>query len=124
MATAEGARDPGAEEIGSAAIAALDRLIHEPARLLIMTILATAEAADFVYLARETGLTRGNLGAHLVRLETAGYVEIEKTYRGKIPRTVCRMTDKGLAAYRAYRDALRRTADLLPDVPAPSESEN
>ncbi len=110
------AREPAAG--GRAAeIAALDRLIHEPARLLIVTILATTEAADFVYLARETGLTAGNLGAHLARLEAAGSVAIEKTYRGKVPRTVCRLTEAGLAAYRGYRDALRRTAEQLPDVP-------
>lgn len=123
MATLEGGRVPGAADYGALEIAALDRLIHEPARLLIMRILATAKAADFIYLARETGLTKGNLGAHLVRLEAAGYIEIEKTYRGKVPRTVCRMTEKGLAAYRTYRDALRRTADLLPDVLTTSESE-
>ena len=105
-----------------AGIAALDRLIHEPARLLIMTILATVEAADFVYLARETGLTTGNLGAHLAKLEGAGYIEIEKTYRGKVPRTVCRLTDAGLTAYRGYRQALRRTANALPDVSATPRS--
>ncbi len=108
--------------VRAADIASLDRLIHEPARLLIMTILATVEAADFVYLARETGLTKGNLGAHLVRLEGSGYIEIEKTYRGKIPRTVCRLTDAGLAAFRTYRDALRHTADQLPDGSAISGS--
>jgi DNA-binding MarR family transcriptional regulator len=108
--------------VHAADIAALDRVIHEPARLVIMTILATVEAADFVYLAREAGLTRGNLGAHLVRLEAAGYVEIEKTYRGRIPRTVCRMTETGMTAYRGYRAAIRRTADSLPDVPGVTES--
>jgi DNA-binding MarR family transcriptional regulator len=105
-----------------AGIAALDRLIHEPARLLIMTILATVEAADFVYLARETGLTTGNLGAHLAKLEGAGYIEIEKTYRGKVPRTVCRLTEAGLRAYRGYCQVLRRTANELPDVPASPRS--
>lgn len=108
--------------LGPAEIASLDRLIHEPARLMIMTILATAEAADFLYLARETGLTKGNLGAHLARLEAAGYVKIEKTYRGRVPRTICRLTDTGLAAYRAYRDALRRMAERLPEAVAPSGS--
>ncbi len=102
----------------TAGIASLDRLIHEPARLMIVTVLATVAEADFVYLVRETGLTKGNLGAHLVRLESAGYLEIEKTYHGKVPRTVCRLTDAGLAAYRTYRDALRRTAAELPEVPA------
>ena len=58
----------------------LDRLIHEPARLAIMAILYAAEEADFLFLLREAGLTKGNLSAHLSRLEEAGYVEIEKTF--------------------------------------------
>ena len=112
--------DSAAGASRAAAIAALDRLIHEPARLMIVTVLATVVEADFVYLVRETGLTKGNLGAHLVRLEAAGYLEIEKTFHGRVPRTVCRLTDGGLAAYRTYRDALRRTADELPEGPASS----
>jgi DNA-binding MarR family transcriptional regulator len=104
----------------SAAIASLDRLIHEPARLMIVTVLATVAEADFIYLVRETGLTKGNVGAHLVRLEAAGYLEIEKTFHGKVPRTVCRLTDAGLAAYRTYRDALRHTAAELPEAPVGS----
>ncbi len=104
----------------AATIASLDRLIHEPARLMIVTVLATVAEADFIYLVRETGLTKGNLGAHLVRLEAAGYLEIEKTFHGRVPRTVCRLTDAGMAAYRTYRDALRRTADGLPEVRAGS----
>jgi DNA-binding MarR family transcriptional regulator len=102
--------------VRSADIAALDRLIHEPARLMVMTILATVESADFVYLARETGLTVGNLGAHLARLEGAGYISIAKTYRGKVPRTVCSLTGAGTTAYRTYREALRRTAHGLPEI--------
>jgi DNA-binding transcriptional ArsR family regulator len=108
--------DDHATAEGASEIAALDRVIHEPARLMIMAILATVEAADFVYLLGETGLTRGNLGAHLGKLETAGYVAIEKTYRGKIPRTLCRLTEDGSARYLAYRAALKRAADGLPDV--------
>ncbi len=102
----------------TAGIASLNRLIHEPARLMIVTVLATVAEADFIYLVRETGLTKGNLGAHLVRLEAAGYLEIDKTFQGKVPRTVCRLTDAGLTAYGRYRDALRRTAAELPEVPA------
>ncbi len=104
----------------TAGIASLDRLIHEPARLMIVTVLATVAEADFIYLVRETGLTKGNLGAHLVRLEAAGYLEIEKTFHGKVPRTVCRLTDVGVAAYRTYRDALRHTAAELPEAPVGS----
>jgi DNA-binding MarR family transcriptional regulator len=81
----------------------VDRLIHEPARLLIMTILSMAEKADFLFLLNETGLTRGNLSTHLSKLEDAGYVEIEKTYRGKIPQTLCAITPIGLKAFENYR---------------------
>ena len=76
---------------------------------------------DFVYLQHETELNKGTLSSHLARLEESGYVEIEKTFRGKVPRTVCRLTEAGLTAYRGYRQALRRTASELPDVPASRE---
>ena len=86
----------------------LDRLIHEPARLMIVTILAATESADFLYLERETGLTRGNLSAHLSKLEEAGYVKIEKTYKGKLPLTVCKLTASGQKAFSVYRSQLRK----------------
>ena len=86
----------------------IDRLIHEPARLAIVAILSVAESADFLYLQRETGLTKGNLSSHLAKLEEAGYVAIEKTYRGRIPLTLIRLTDAGTAAYRAYRARFKK----------------
>ena len=76
----------------------LDRMIHEPARLLIVTILSTVASADFLFLQRETGLTKGNLSAHLSKLEEAGYVKIEKTFKGKLPLTVCSLTPAGQKA--------------------------
>ncbi len=85
-----------------------DRLIHEPARRVIMTILYTAESADFLFLLRETGLSKGNLSSHLAKLEAAGYVEIEKTFRGKIPLTICRLTERGRTSFRRYRDYLKK----------------
>lgn len=88
-------------------VAEVDRLIHEPARLMITTILSTVESADFLYLERETGLTKGNLSSHLSKLESAGYIEIEKTYRGKIPLTVCKLSARGEKAFLNYRDQLR-----------------
>lgn len=88
---------------GKTSLADVDRLIHEPARLMITTILNTVESADFLYLKKETGLTRGNLSSHLSKLEEAGYIEIEKTFKGKLPLTICRLTDAGRAAYSAYR---------------------
>jgi DNA-binding MarR family transcriptional regulator len=96
-------------------LASVDRVIHEPARLIIVTILYAAESADFLFLLRETGLTKGNLSAHLARLEEAGHVAIEKSFRGKVPRTVCRLTESGRAAFRDYRDRLKRAVDSLPE---------
>ena len=85
----------------------LDRLIHEPARLLIVTILSTVESADFLFLQRETDLTKGNLSAHLSKLEDAGYVNIEKTFKGKLPLTVCKLTETGQAAFENYRQQMQ-----------------
>lgn len=87
----------------------VDRVIHEPARLLIVALLASVREADFVYLQRETGLTKGNLSSHLTRLEQAGYLHIEKGYRGRVPQTVCSLTADGRAAFKAYRAQMRRT---------------
>ncbi|HEY3473655.1 MAG TPA: transcriptional regulator [Anaerolineales bacterium] len=85
----------------------LDRLIHEPARLLIVTILSTVASADFLFLQRETGLTKGNLSAHLSKLEDAGYVRIEKKFKGKLPLTVCKLTAAGQKALAQYRQHLQ-----------------
>jgi DNA-binding MarR family transcriptional regulator len=86
----------------------VDRLIHEPARLMIVAILSAVESADFLYLQRETGLTKGNLSSHLARLEEGGYVQIEKTYRGKLPLTICRLTQAGQKAFQEYRKNLKK----------------
>ncbi len=89
-------------------LAGVDRLIHEPSRTIILAILAAVESADFLYLQRETGLTKGNLSVHLSKLEEAGYVNIEKTYRGKIPMTLCRLTKSGREAFDLYRKQLKQ----------------
>jgi DNA-binding transcriptional ArsR family regulator len=89
-------------------LAEVDRLIHEPSRSIILAILFAVESADFLYLQRETGLTKGNLSVHLSKLEEAGYVSIEKTYRGKIPMTLCRMTKNGRQAFETYRNQLKQ----------------
>ncbi len=85
----------------------LDRVIHEPARLLITAVLATVESADFLYLLHATELTKGNLSSHLMRLEKANYVTIEKTFEGKTPRTICRLTDAGREAFETYRKQMK-----------------
>jgi DNA-binding MarR family transcriptional regulator len=89
-------------------ISDVNRLIHEPSRTIIMAILAAVESADFLYLQRETGLTKGNLSVHLSKLEEAGYVNIEKTYRGKVPLTLCQVTEDGRKAFDAYRNQLKQ----------------
>ena len=88
-------------------IASLDRLIHEPARLAILSVLYAVKEADFLFLLRETGLTKGNLSTHLSKLEGAGYIEIEKGYVGKLPQTLCRMTEAGRQAFDDYRKKLK-----------------
>jgi DNA-binding transcriptional ArsR family regulator len=88
------------------AIADLDRAIHEPGRMMIVALLAAVEECDFLYLLRETELNKGNLSSHLAKLEEAGYVDIEKTYRGKVPQTLLRLTAPGRAAFNAYRKTL------------------
>ena len=84
----------------------VDRVIHEPARLTVMALLSGAEEVDFLFLMRETGLTKGNLSSHLAKLEEAAYVEIAKTFRGKIPLTLIRMTPRGRTALAAYRKTM------------------
>jgi DNA-binding MarR family transcriptional regulator len=84
-----------------------DRVIHEPARLRIMAILYVAREADFTFLMRETGLTRGNLSVQLTRLEEAGHVTIAKTFVGRRPRTVAGLTPSGRSAFDRYRAYLK-----------------
>lgn len=85
----------------------VDRFLHEPSRSVILTVLSAVDEADFVYLQNETGLTKGNLSVHLSKLEEAGYIRIEKTYRGKVPLTVCRITPAGQKAIADYRQQLK-----------------
>ncbi len=91
-----------------------DKLIHEPARLVIVALLFGLDAADFLFLERETGLTRGNLSFHLSKLEEAGYVEIEKSFRGKRTYTLLRLKEAGRTAFNAYRQQLNDTLNTLP----------
>jgi len=88
-------------------LAGIDRAIHEPARLLVLAHLFGVESADFLFLVRQTGLTKGNLSAHLRKLEDAGYVQVEKTFVDRLPLTVYRLTDAGRQAVHAYREQMR-----------------
>ena len=89
-------------------ISEIDRVIHEPGRLMIVAILSAVEGADFVYIQHETGLNKGTLSSHLARLEEAAYVEIKKTFRGKVPQTLLRLTKPGREAFEQYRKSLKK----------------
>jgi DNA-binding transcriptional ArsR family regulator len=93
----------------------IDRLIHEPARLMILAHLYVVEVADFLFLVRQTGLTWGNLSSHLSKLEAAGYVKIRKEFLGKKPHTMLRLTREGRTAFREYRRNLKKVLDDLPE---------
>ena len=95
------------------AISGVDRVLHEPGRMLLAALLYGAEGADFLYLLSESGMTKGNLSSHLSKLEEAEYVEIAKSFRGKIPHTVVRLTPKGRAAFDEYRAQLKSIATGL-----------
>ncbi|MBN2004194.1 MAG: transcriptional regulator [Anaerolineae bacterium] len=94
-------------------LAALDRLIHEPARLAIMAVLAGCESADFEFLRNATGLTKGNLSAHAIKLEQGGYLTVEKGFQGKTPYTRYRLSPAGRAALKEYREQLKQTLNKM-----------
>jgi len=89
-------------------LAELDRLIHEPGRLMIVALLYAVDQADFLYLQHETGINKGTLSSHIAKLEDAGYVEVLKTYRGKIPQTLLSLTKLGRQCFKEYRKKLRK----------------
>jgi len=89
-------------------IADLDRVIHEPGRLMIVALLSAVEQADFLYLLHETDMNKGTLSSHIARLEEAGYVVVTKTYRGKVPQTLLCLTGPGRKAFEQYRRKLKQ----------------
>jgi DNA-binding transcriptional ArsR family regulator len=109
MATTE----TGAADLQS--LTDIDRIIHEPARLMILALLYVVESGDFTFLMRQTGLTWGNLSSHLSKLEAAGYIAVEKEFLGKKPHTMLFLTDEGRAAFRDYRQRMKQVLDDLPD---------
>jgi len=96
-------------------LADIDQIIHAPARLMVLTYLYVVESADYVFLMRLTGLTWGNLATHLNKLEEAGYVDIQKTFDGKKPKSILRLTEQGRDAFRAYKKSMQQVLDDLPD---------
>lgn len=100
--------DPGLRNL-----AEVDRLVHEPARLMILMVLYMVKTADFTFLVNATELTDGNLSSHLSKLEAAGYVDIEKGYAGKKPRTLLRLTAVGRQAVENYRSTMEKALQNL-----------
>ena len=91
-------------------LAELDRLVHEPARLAIMSALSACESADFLFLQRITGLSKGNLSSHLGRLEDAGLVTVTKEFVGRITRTNATLTPEGRERLAAHWQRLQTLA--------------
>ncbi|MEJ2600958.1 MAG: transcriptional regulator [Anaerolineales bacterium] len=104
--------NPGIDP-GLRSLAEVDRLVHEPARLMILLVLYTVEAADFTFLINATELTDGNLSSHLSKLEAAGYVEVDKSFAGKKPRTRLRLTAVGRQAVENYRSTMQHALQNL-----------
>lgn len=93
-------------------IADFDRLVHEPARLVLVANLSVVDEADFVFLSKQTGLTAGNISSHMAKLEEAGYVEVSKEFVGKKPRTIYRLTSSGREAFAKHRAQLEEVLDV------------
>lgn len=106
------ASESGSDQ-GLRELAQVDRLVHEPARLMILMVLYTVDVADFTFLVNATELTDGNLSSHLAKLEAANYVEIEKGYEGKRPRTLLRLTEKGRQAVESYRSTMQQALKAI-----------
>jgi len=94
-------------------IADLDRIVHSPPRLMILAYLGAVDSADFIFLMNQVGLTRGNLSSHLNTLEEAGYVDIQKEFVDKVPRTLIRLTEAGRNAIQTYRQQMRTVIEEL-----------
>ena len=85
----------------------LDPLLHSELRLAVMSLLISADEAEFPYIKEQTGATAGNLSVQVDKLSEAGYIEVEKTFKGKRPCTICRVTPKGQQAFETYVKALK-----------------
>ena len=90
----------------------LDPLLHSQLRLAIMSILMNVDEADFSYLQEKTESTSGNLSVQLDKLTNAGYIDMEKQFVGKKPRTTCKVTETGRRAFAQYIEDLRGYLNL------------
>ena len=95
-------------------VLAIDRLVHEPARLAILTVLNQAQFAEFGFLEMACRLSKGNLSSHLSKLEAGGLVDIEKRFEGKRPQTRAAITPRGREALAVYREHLKALIDEVP----------
>jgi DNA-binding MarR family transcriptional regulator len=93
----------------------IDAFLHEPARLRLLAFLAVLKRADFVYLLRQSGLSRGNLSVQMARLAEAGLVLVEKSFVENRPRTTYALTQAGRRALRAYKKGMTTLLEALPD---------
>lgn len=93
----------------------INRLIHEPARLLILSYLDVVDSADFVFLMRVSGLTWGNLSSHMTKLEEAGYITIRKEFVKKKPHSMAMLTSQGKWALKEYRQVMKKALDGFAD---------
>lgn len=98
-----------------AAIKDLDALIHSAARLSIMANLYVLESADFTFLLNQTQLTWGNLSTHVRKLEESGYVDVEKNFVGRKPKTMLSLSAKGRLAFKNYRDQIQGIMNEVPN---------
>ena len=85
----------------------LNPLLHSELRLGVMSILLSVEEAEFSYLKQETKATAGNLSVQIDKLSKAEYIEVVKTFKGKMPCTLCRITPKGVEVFEEYVEALK-----------------
>jgi DNA-binding MarR family transcriptional regulator len=87
---------------------ALDPLLHSELRLAVISLLMSVDEADFTYIKEQTGATSGNLSVQIDKLTAAGYITVEKGFKGKMPRTTCRITPSGMEAFKNYVKALKK----------------
>lgn len=112
MATEKGRSQP---ETGTHPLAEIDPVIHASARLMILTYLYVVESVDYVFLMNLTGLSWGNLATHMNKLEQAGYIEIQKAFEGKKPKSTIRLSELGREAFSTYKKTMQKLLDDLPD---------
>ena len=100
---------------GGKSASSINKLIHEPARFTIMAHLYVVESADFLFLMRQTGLTKGNISSHMSKLEAAGYIVVEKEFLNKKPHTILRLSEEGRKSFQEYRESMKRMLEELPE---------